>query len=70
MWLIQSRDLSEGNGALWSDFTEPHYEAKDDARRNVRQLMAMQDEEDLVQYRVVEEGSDKYYSQPTDKLEF
>jgi hypothetical protein len=70
MWLIQRRDLSEGNGALWSDFTGPHYEAKEDARRNVRQLIAMSDDEDLMQYRVVEHGSAEYYSQPTDRLEY
>lgn len=70
MWIIQCRDLSEGNGALWYDLHNGRFDNRQDARSFLSKLRATSDEEDLCMYRIVEYGSDAYYSQPTDALEY
>lgn len=70
MLVIQCRDLSEGNGALWFDLANSQHSTKNAAREHLRRIRATDDEESLCMYRIVEVGSDAYYSQPTDKLEY
>jgi len=72
IYVVQMRDLSEGNGALWSDATIGLSD-KNEARRFIiakRNSERDSDIESMVQYRIVILNSDAYYSQPTDCLEY
>lgn len=69
MWTIQMRDLEEGNGATWRDYGVQFYD-KSDTVKALRKIRACQEEESLLTFRIVEVGSDNYYSQPTDALEY
>lgn len=70
MFCIQYRDLDEGNGALWSELSNSRHEDKIQARMHLDRIRATDSEESLCQYRITEIGSDEYYSQPTDRLEY
>lgn len=70
MFCVQCRDLEEGNGARWFELANSRCATRDAARALVVRLRATDDEESLCLYRVTEVGSDAYYSQPTDRLEY
>lgn len=68
MFIIQCRDLEEGAGALWRDVQNSRFEFKHEA---IRMALALRKQHGtMCHYRVVEEGSDEAFSQPTDRLEY
>lgn len=69
-FIVQCRDLSEGNGALWYDLKRAPFATRELARGWARKLRDAADPEDLLTFRVVEYGTPEYYSQPTDRLEW
>jgi hypothetical protein len=75
MFIVQVRDLEEGNGALWSNVRNSDCSTREEALKLMRKFRRRDDEaprygDVLTMYRVVEVGSDAYYSQPTDALEY
>ena len=71
MFIIQCLDHEDGSGALWFDLKCNPFVDKDEARAKIRHYRE-QDEIDgnLYSYRITEKGSELYYSQPTDRLEY
>jgi len=72
MFAIQYLDHDEGSRALWNDLTLPHFNTRDEARAKLREIRAKDSQDDYLSYsyRIAEVGSELYYSQPTDKLEY
>jgi len=73
MFCIQFLDHEEGSGARWHDLGDTHLDTREQCRsllRRIREAEANSNDEYLLSYRIVEVGSDAYYSQPTDKLEY
>jgi hypothetical protein len=70
MFTIQYLDHEEGSCALWREVKNSRYDTREQARERLKYLRATDDEWCLYSYRIVEVGSDLYYSQPTDKLEY
>lgn len=69
-FVIQALDHDEGTGARWFDLKNARFDTKEEARSFLHKLRATDDEESMYSYRVVEEDSSAYYSQPTDVLEY
>ena len=69
-FIVQFLDHEEGSAARWHDIKGSRHETREDARTFLRRCREDDDEWCLYSYRVVEEGSPLYYSQPTDKLEY
>lgn len=68
---IQYLDHEEGSAARWHNVVGAIFDHKDDARRRVAEYRANDEiDEYLYSYRVTEIGSPRYYSQPTDDLEW
>jgi len=70
MFIIQYLDHEEGSGARWRDLVSSRHETRELAREHLKRIRATDDEWCLYSYRIVEIGSDLYYSQPTDKGEY
>lgn len=73
MFAIQYLDHDEGTAARWNDLNVPHQETHELARHLLRTIRKKHDDgfiENMYSYRITEVGSDEYYSQPTDKLEY
>lgn len=70
MFIVQCLDLDEGSGARWHDIKSAKHETREAARAHARRMRDTDDECCLYLYRTVEIGSDAYYSQPTDSLEW
>lgn len=71
MFTIQVLDHEEGTGALWVDLKDhDRYESREAARGGLRAFRASEDDGCLCSYRIVEAGSELYYSQPTDAQEY
>jgi hypothetical protein len=50
----------------------PYFETREQARMALRTIRAKDSEDEYLSYayRITEVGSDQYYSQPTDSLEY
>lgn len=70
MFAIQYLDHDEGSAARWNELSNSRFESRELARKHIAKLRATDDEWTLYSYRVAEIGSDYYYSQPTDCLEY
>lgn len=70
MFCIQWRTLEEGFGARWSEMANARHETIQSAREHLRQIREIDNPEYLNQYRITEVGSNAYYAQPTDRLEY
>lgn len=72
MFTIQCFDYDEGSCARWHDLTMPYFETREQARMALRTIRAKDSEDEYLSYayRITEVGSDQYYSQPTDSLEY
>jgi len=69
---IQSRDLEEGSFARWRDLRTgfPSRQAAHLSLIRIREEEAQGYVESLCEFRITEVGSDAYYAQPTDALEY
>lgn len=70
MYTIQFLDHEEGSAARWNEVNNSRFETREETRERLKKLRAQDDEWCLYSYRIVEVGSDLYYSQPTDKAEY
>jgi len=70
MFAIQCLDHEEGTGARWFDLKNASFDTREDARDHLRTIRLLQDETCLYSYRITEVGSEAYYAQPTDVLEY
>ena len=72
MFAIQYLDHDEGSCARWNEFRPPcHFETREQARAYLKAIRAKEmGEWCLYSYRIAEVGSELYYSQPTDALEY
>lgn len=70
MFTIQALDHEEGSAARWFELKNARHETREEAREHLKRIRATDDEESMYSYRIAEVGSDLYYSQPTDKLEY
>jgi hypothetical protein len=67
---IQFMDYDEGSCARWQDVSLGPFETKEEARETLKHLRATEPEDSMYAFRITEVGSEQYYSQPTDKLEY
>lgn len=70
MFAIQYLDHAEGSAARWNDVSLGPFETRDEARETLKHIRATEPEDSMYSYRITEVGSELYYSQPTDKLEY
>jgi hypothetical protein len=70
MFIIQYLDHEEGSCARWFDLLGSQFQTREQAREHLKRIRASEAEDSMYSYRIVEVGSDEYYSQPTDKLEY
>jgi hypothetical protein len=70
MFAIQFMDYEEGSCKSWKDVSIGPFETKDEARATLRHLRATEPEDSMYTFRIAEVGSELYYSQPTDSLEW
>jgi hypothetical protein len=72
MFCIQFMDHEEGSMMRWREVLNTRHETRDATREHLKQIRKQDDEDPylLYSYRVVEVGSNQYYSQPTDALEY
>lgn len=70
MFAIQYYDYEEGNGARWNELANSRHSTKELAREHLKRIRATDSEDCMYSYRITEVGSEEYYSQPTDKLEY
>ena len=70
MFIIQCLDYDEGSRALWHDILGSKRDTKELTREYLKSIREKDDEWCSLSYRIVEVGSDLYYSQPMDKLEY
>lgn len=68
MFALQYMDYDEGSCKSWKDLQ--HFDTMEQAREALKRERTKDDEYCLYAYRVTEVGSAKYYSQPTDSLEW
>ena len=70
MFTIQCFDYEEGSGARWFELQNARHETREAAREHLKRIRATDDEWCMYAYRITEVGSEAYYAQPTDKLEW
>lgn len=70
MFTIQFMDYEEGSAKRWNELSNSRFDTKEKAREHLRSIIIPYNIECLYSYRVVEVGSDVFYSQPTDVLEY
>ena len=68
MFAIQVLDGDEGSCARWNNHSE--FETKELALIRLRNIKKELYEDTLLSFRIAEVGSARYYSQPTDSLEY
>jgi hypothetical protein len=70
MFTIQCLDHEDGSGARWFELSNCRHDTREAAREHLKRIRATDDEWCMYSYRIVEVGSDLYYSQPTDVGEY
>ena len=70
MFAIQFLDHEEGSCAMWADLKIAPFDTREAAKKALSKIRSDDDEWCLYSYRITEVGSELYYSQPTDALEY